>query len=142
MSDLIQWSPGVTLKSIERQVIQRAFAFYQKNKTATAKALGISVRTLDERIKEFELDDEAEKARYEAEKQRRAEFLKRARGERTAQHNSAYTPPQVQPKAESGVRLESALKPTAQQPVPVSERKEVQDVLPRKASAGGNGKSR
>ena len=47
------WQPGKTLESIEREVIQQAFRFYQGNKTATANSLGIAIRTLDAKLEKY-----------------------------------------------------------------------------------------
>lgn len=49
----IMWQPGVTLDQIERQVIERAFHYYNQNKAKTASALGISIRTLDTRLEDY-----------------------------------------------------------------------------------------
>ena len=40
------WAPGKTLDDIERNVIIEALTYHQGNRTHTAKALGISIRTL------------------------------------------------------------------------------------------------
>lgn len=47
------WQPGTTLEGLEREAIETAFRFYEKNKTATAQALGISIRTLDARLETY-----------------------------------------------------------------------------------------
>lgn len=52
MSQII-WSPGVTLEQIEKQVILKAFSFFDCNKTRTADALGIAVRTLDAKLEKY-----------------------------------------------------------------------------------------
>lgn len=49
MNDIF-WQPGITLEEVERRVIEKAIAFYRGNKTATASALGIAIRTLDDRL--------------------------------------------------------------------------------------------
>lgn len=48
------WQPGVTLKDLEKEAIIKAYNFYQKNKTKTAGSLGIAIRTLDNKLKEYE----------------------------------------------------------------------------------------
>lgn len=50
---MINWSPGQTLEQIEKQVILQAYRFYEQNKTHTAAALGISIRTLDGRLADY-----------------------------------------------------------------------------------------
>ena len=44
------WSPGMTLKDIEEQVIEAALSYFHNNKTVTAEALGISLRTLHNKL--------------------------------------------------------------------------------------------
>lgn len=60
------WSPGVTLEQIERAAIEKAFAFYQKNKTHTANSLGISIRTLDAKLAKYHKDDAEQKEKTSA----------------------------------------------------------------------------
>lgn len=47
------WKPGKTLDEIERSVILEALKFHQGNRTHTAKALGISIRTLRNKLSEY-----------------------------------------------------------------------------------------
>lgn len=47
------WEPGETLNDIERNVILQALGFHQGNRTHTAKALGISIRTLRNKLAEY-----------------------------------------------------------------------------------------
>lgn len=47
------WSPGKTLDDIERTVIVEALTYHQGNRTHTAKALGISIRTLRNKIADY-----------------------------------------------------------------------------------------
>jgi hypothetical protein len=42
----LKWEPGLTLDYIEAQAISQALEFHNYNKTHTARALGISIRTL------------------------------------------------------------------------------------------------
>lgn len=72
MSRPINWSPGVTIAEIERQVILAAYDFYRRNKTVTATALGIAIRTLDQRLAKYKEDESSLKSR-DAE---RAEFAR------------------------------------------------------------------
>ncbi|AFC22566.1 putative sigma-54-dependent transcriptional regulator [Bdellovibrio phage phi1422] len=52
MSD-VMWQPGVTIADLEKGAIKSALRFYG-NKTDAAKSLGISVRTIDNKLKEYE----------------------------------------------------------------------------------------
>ncbi|MFZ9596409.1 MAG: sigma-54 interaction domain-containing protein [Bdellovibrionia bacterium] len=47
------WLPGSTLDDIERSVIIAALAYHQGNRTHTAKSLGISIRTLRNKIADY-----------------------------------------------------------------------------------------
>ena len=50
--------PGMTLAEIEREAIRRTFEHTRGHRTQTAKLLGISVRTLQRKLKDFEMDSE------------------------------------------------------------------------------------
>lgn len=45
-----RWAPGRTLEEIERAVILRSLAFHNGNRTHTARELGISIRTLRNKL--------------------------------------------------------------------------------------------
>jgi two-component system response regulator FlrC len=47
------WIPGQTLDDIERNVILSALEYHQGNRTHTAKALGISIRTLRNKLADY-----------------------------------------------------------------------------------------
>lgn len=47
------WVPGQTLNDIERQVILDALGYHKGNRTHTAKALGISIRTLRNKLSDY-----------------------------------------------------------------------------------------
>jgi len=47
------WMPGKTLNDIERNVIIEALKYHSGNRTHTAKALGISIRTLRNKLAEY-----------------------------------------------------------------------------------------
>ncbi len=149
MNEAIIWSPGVTLDNIERQVIFKAFSFFGKNKTQTAQALGISIRTLDNKFERYAKEDEGEREWHEKRKREQSNFLARARGIHPAQYDiangqtSSY-PQSVQNSgaANEGLRVEPAAEPAAQLEMPVPKRQEVQSVLPKHATAGGSRKNR
>ena len=69
MNEAINWSPGVTLENVEKQVILAAFRHFRGNKTVTANALGIAIRTLDNKLEKYEADGKAEKERQDNERQ-------------------------------------------------------------------------
>jgi len=49
------WIPGRTLNDIERNVILEALKYHHGNRTHTAKALGISIRTLRNKLAEYRM---------------------------------------------------------------------------------------
>jgi transcriptional regulator with PAS, ATPase and Fis domain len=50
------WTPGRTLNDIEKNVILEALTWHAGNRTHTAKALGISIRTLRNKLAEYRRD--------------------------------------------------------------------------------------
>lgn len=44
------FQPGRKLSDYEKEIIQTAYRFYNFNKTKTAQALGIAIRTLDNKL--------------------------------------------------------------------------------------------
>ena len=55
------WIEGATLKSIEREVIEDALHQHNGNRTHTARALGISVRTVRNLLQRYAAFDAAKK---------------------------------------------------------------------------------
>lgn len=137
----IMWSPGVTLEAIEKQVILKAYRWYRGNKTQTAIALGISVRTLEMRLEKYGADDKSEQDSNAQDRLERARQLDRARGI-TRDASAATYAGETSPDATSGVFVQPALESTAKQPLPVSERKEVQEVLHNKVASSDKNRRR
>ncbi len=72
--------PGVTLKQVEKEFVLGAYQFFHGNKTATASALGVSVRTIDNKLERYEKDDASAHALAEKARVDRIAFAARARG--------------------------------------------------------------
>ncbi len=136
-NELIIWSPGMTLDHVERLVILKAYSFYKQNKTATSTALGVSIRTLDERLKKYGHDDTTLEARAKAQSDRDRAFDLRSRGEsvHAANSESSSESEEFAHSTEGGVHMEPAEDVPAQPTVPLHVRKKVQGVSSRKASA-------
>jgi Bacterial regulatory protein, Fis family len=120
-NEAINWSPGVTLEQIEKEVILRAFRFYRGNKTTTALALAISIRTLDHKLEKYEQDGKKQRERDDLARAEREKFAARQRGIVT-------THPQTGTSvlgAAAGVRMESVANASAQSDMPVPKRKKV-----------------
>lgn len=58
----INWSPGMTIDYVEREVIKAALQYHQGNKTKTADSLGIAIRTLDNKLARYKQEDDARAA--------------------------------------------------------------------------------
>ncbi len=137
---IINWSPGVTLEAVEKQVILVAFRFYRGNKTVTSQSLGISIRTLDNKLERYEEDGKQERERYELAKARDAATLDRMRGIAPTEVLEAHRTSLY--RADTGVHLESITNAATEPAVSMPERQEVQKVLPRQAPQSGARRSR
>jgi hypothetical protein len=161
----VQWMPGITLEQMEKSIIQAAFRFYRENKTQTASALGIAIRTLDSKLEKYANDDQLEKDKLEARKQTDRETLARFRGpELTRQFSTGSSAQWAAPGASganeggqenpseansanaasgdetsSGVRVQSSPEAGPKPGVSMPKRQEVQSVLPRSASSNRAG---
>lgn len=145
----ISWSPGVTLEGVERQAVEMAYRFYNQNKTQTARALDIAIRTLEAKLEKYAIDDnQTEKAildrRFNEENFRRRQrgLAPIAGGPEGALHLSGREGKREVGKAEPGVRLEPASRAAEESGVPLPVRREVQKVLPPQTSAHRSGKDR
>ena len=54
--DASGWTPGRTLEQIEKNVILDALGHHEGNRTHTARALGISIRTLRNKLADYRRD--------------------------------------------------------------------------------------
>jgi hypothetical protein len=148
---------GVTMATIERHWILKALAYYSGNKTQTASALGISVRTIDNKLKEYEQEELDHADRAANDRADKSRELERQRGTLITQYNGLGSANQINPimagapksasppvqnglEAIRGSRVESAAQTVAEPALPVSKRQEVQSVLPKQSSSGGHGK--
>lgn len=144
MSISVHWVPGITLEEIEKQCILAAFRFYRGNKTQTAQTLGINIRTLERKMEDYEAANRREDERRNSEEFEREKTLARLRGVEFTRDNSVGSSNQNIPKretssyeAEAGFRVQSTETPSPQPEMSMPERKEVQGMLPRQASSGG-----
>ena len=146
MDDAIIWSPGVSLDAVEKMVILKAFRHYRGNKTHTANALGIAIRTLDTKLASYEVNAKDERERAENEKRDKQKWLDRSRGINTP--NNIYTEKDAKEDAQATLRAATGFheKPVATTPtqpsMPVSKRAEIQNVLPRHATANSESPKR
>lgn len=127
------WQPGMTLESMEKMCILSALRFYRGNKTQCSIALGISIRTLDNKLEKYENDAKDEKARDDKWTADRKSALDRLRGgeaQAKQQAESVYgTPPRL--------HVEPAAKASPQHIVPMPKREEVQALPPEHVAGSG-----
>lgn len=103
MTEQVTWQPGITLEQLEKATIIKALRFFQGNKTLTAQSLGIAVKTLYNKLEQYESE----------------------------QGTSSRTPPTGEinfVQTESGSRLESLAEVSEEQSLPVQKREEIQEV--------------
>lgn len=144
----IIWSPGLTLEALEKICIQKSYAFFKENKTKSALALNISVRTLDAKLEKYALEDQVMKEKEENASRARADFAQRQRGNPPNNVGIPYTPhpsqivqnPVLRPAAR--VPVESFANASTEQPMPVQERQEVQTMSLKPSPKSGPGKGR
>lgn len=76
----MRWEPGMTLGEMETQAIRDAMRFHEGNKTQTARALGISERTLYDKLKAIEVIDYNQRMGKVEDTETRRLWLDRQRG--------------------------------------------------------------
>jgi hypothetical protein len=147
---MIIWQPGMSLEFLERLAIFEAMKFFQNNKSATARALGIAPRTLDNKLEKYAADDKEREKFDQQQRANRESLLQRQRngaladsGGNSSQAGSNQNGQEARKEtpgngAQSGMDAQPAAKISPQQSVPLSQRKEVQSVLPKDAAKIGN----
>lgn len=130
--DPIFWAPGVTLEAIEKQVILKAYQWFRGNATQTAIALGVSEKTIRNKLEQYEHEGRKQQEFEDRELAERQRQLNRARGIAVADPEAGASVH----GASSGVHAQPAVETRSQHSVPVSEPQKVQEVLSSKASAG------
>lgn len=135
---IIYWNPGVKLHQVEKQAIEQAFDYFKKNKTQTANALGISIRTLDAKLKDYENDKRIADEQARELKRKNDEYLRRARGQTPSQSVESSESVSWGPSPAPWARVEPIANSDAEQTVSVPKRGEVQKVLSREAAPSGD----
>lgn len=77
----VTWVPGKTLAGMEREVIENAMKYFQGNKTQTAQALGIALKTLYNKLEFYAEQDEKFLLHKKTEQEREQDFIARSRGQ-------------------------------------------------------------
>lgn len=123
------WLPGYSLEEWEKVAILGAMKFCDQNKTRAAAMLKCSVRTVDAKLEKYAIEDEHARQQDEERRHQARIDLQRARG--------------IDPQASSeGIRLQSPTQISTQQPVPLREASQVQEMLSAKAAPSGQRRRR
>jgi len=137
---MITWSPGTTIASAEREVIQQAYKFYRGNKTATANALDISVRTLDNKLEQYANDERIAANRAAERAANRTGLLSEQRGGKREAHTGR--PVENYSSSSSGVFMEPTPAIGAEPSMSMPERSQVQEVLSAEVAGRRPGRPR
>ena len=92
MRGQVVWYPGMTLDTTEKLIILEAYEIHLRNKTSTANALGISIRTLDQRLERYKEEQIIYEDKLRQEELKRIEMLARARGNPPNNQGITYDP--------------------------------------------------
>lgn len=77
---MIIWTPGVSLEENEREIILAAMKHHNGNKSAVARSLNITVKTVDNKLEKYAKDDAEIAEAAIRERHKSDEFLQRQRG--------------------------------------------------------------
>ncbi len=135
-------TPGMKLEDIEKMHILNTFKYCGGDRAKTAHCLGVSIRTIGNKLEQYKKEDEKEGKRLDEVKRQREEFQQRQRGIHPAQFgqaSSALRSFDLRPE-EGGFQSTTEVKSQSEMPLP--ERQEVQNVLPNEATNLHSQKSR
>lgn len=79
-----KWYPGLTIESIEREAVTQAIKYFDGNQVSAARALGISERTIYNKIKAYEASDKIHQVKEKGKTDERGLLLKLHRNQITA----------------------------------------------------------
>jgi Bacterial regulatory protein, Fis family len=117
------WKLGMKLEDVERKAILEAFRFFQGNKTRTAAALNIAIRTLDAKLSQY-LPQEVKKEEVHGDN---------SLEERRRANQRVF---QTTLSAARGLHMEPDVEASQKREVSMSEREEVQEMLPSQDAKG------
>lgn len=142
------WSPGMSLEVMEQHIIVAAYAFYRGIKTTTAASLGISVRTLDAKLEIYGSQAVERENVNGLQADARARELHAHRFGRPPSNPVSEPAGAVDTSEGNGnetaawLRTQPPPDATAEQPVSMPERREIQGVLSRQATPNRHGQRR
>jgi len=98
MQNIIYWNPNLTIDALEKQAIQLAMTYFGGNKSAASRSLGISPRSLSDKLQQYDKEalalDEARKKDAE----QREILLRRSRGEKIPEESPAIESAELEVK--------------------------------------------
>ena len=62
----MQWSPGLRLSTVEREIMRKTYLHFDKDEAKAAEALGISMGDMDTKLAQHKLRDPEFQARIDA----------------------------------------------------------------------------
>lgn len=137
---MFTWMPGLTIAEIEKQSILQAMQFYHGNKTVAAKSLGIALRTLYDKLGQYELEEKIKEDKKASLQKTNEDLLKRARGSFDAVAQGLAPRIGDNPhEIRARVRVESAQN-NVESPVSLPKQEDVLPVLPEQAPRRDTGK--
>lgn len=126
MIEMINWYPGLTIAECERENIERTLRFYGGNKTHAAASLGISIKTLYNKLKEYNMEDQDGGREVELPKQSQGKLGESGVSGQPAKMENGTSG--IEPKSEnvaeaqSRVRVESPPQVSKKQSMPLRKR--------------------
>lgn len=140
----INWQPGQTLEELEKQAILMAFRFFRGNKTQTARSLDIAIRTLDQKLENYQNANKIkEEADAKHEEQRRQFQLKQrgisvevGAGPSIGERQIAWA------KSDQGGGIQPVAEAPAKHEVPVPVGQKIQGVSLKSVTVSGQTKRR
>lgn len=122
----MKYYPGLTVDYAEQIVIEGAYSWFRGNKTQAAQAVGITVKTLHLKLEKYDAD--------------RRDNESRGKIIRPGQQAESRSGISLSGTSE-GARLEPPAETRQESTMPVYERQEVQEMLPKQALRGRPRKS-
>lgn len=127
------FQPGKSLAQLEKETIFDALKFYQGNKSQTAAALGIALKTLYNKLDVYEAEAIKEKEELLKLRQQEKENQNKLRGNQNVTETNGQTNSNGGPgvPTESKLRVESLAKVSEKPGVSLREREKIQKVSSR-----------
>lgn len=77
---MITWTPGKTLAQLEKEIFSYALKLYNNNKDLVAESLGVSTKTVYNKLERYAKELEEDKKLSQSLEEREREFIISSRG--------------------------------------------------------------